>query len=60
MLIRLDDFAGFSSGCFEVAKALINLGGQGYDCLLIPCRGAFPILAGAIQALKTVEGERNS
>jgi len=56
MFIRLDDFTGFSSGCFEVAKALIDLAGQGYDCLLIPCRGAFPVLTGAIEALKTVEG----
>ena len=56
MLMRPEDLAGFSSGCFEVTRALIDLAGQGYDCLLIPCRDAFPILAGAIQALKTVEG----
>jgi len=43
-------------GCLEVARALIDLAGQGYDCLLIPCRGAFPALTGAIEALKTVEG----
>jgi len=56
MLIRLNDFTSFSSGCFEVARALINLAGQGYDCLLIPCRGAFPVLIGAIEALKTIGG----
>ena len=56
MLMRPDDLLSFSSGCFEVTRALIDLAGQGYDCLLIPCRDAFPILAGAIQALKTVEG----
>jgi len=56
MLMRPDDLLSFSSGCFEVAKALIGLAGQGYDCLLIPCRGAFPVLAGAIESLKTVEG----
>ena len=57
MPIRLDDFASFSSGCFEVAKALIGLAEQGYDCLLIPCRGAFPVLTGTIEALKAAKGE---
>ena len=56
MFIRLDDFTGFSSGCFEVAKALIDLAGQDCNCLLIPCRGTSPVLTGAIEALKAVEG----
>lgn len=56
MSTQAEDLLSFSSGCFEVAKALIDLAGQGYNCLLIPCRGAFPVLAGAIEALKAVEG----
>ncbi len=60
MLMRPDDLLSFSSGCFEAVKALIDLVGQGYDCLLIPCRGTFPVLTGDIEALKTVKGEKNS
>jgi len=56
MSIQAEDLVSFSSVCFEVAKALIDLAGQGYDCLLIPCRVAFPILARAIEALKAVKG----
>ncbi len=55
--MRPDDLLSFSSGCFEVARALIDLAGRGYDCLLIPCRVVFPVLTGAIEALKTVKGE---
>jgi len=57
MSIQVEDLVSFSSSCFEVAKALIDLAGQGYDCLLIPCRGAFPVLTRAIEVLKTLEGK---
>ena len=56
MSIQTEDLVSFSSGCFEVARALMELERQGYDCLLIPCRGAFPALTGTIEALKTIEG----
>jgi len=57
--IRSGELESFSSGCREVAKELVKLSDQGYDCLLIPCRGAFPVLIGAIEALKLVDGGRN-
>lgn len=59
MSIEAGDPASFSSSCSEVAKALVELADQSYDCLLIPCRGAFPVLVGAIEALKNVEGGKD-
>ena len=44
---------------FGVAKKLIELSSQGYDFLLIPCRGAFPVLIGAIEALKLIDDGRD-
>jgi hypothetical protein len=38
---------------FEMSSKLSN---QSYDCLLIPCRGAFPVLVGAVEALKLIDG----
>jgi hypothetical protein len=43
----------------DVAKELIKLSGQGYDYLLIPCRGAFPVLVGAIEMLKLIDGRKD-
>jgi hypothetical protein len=54
--IESSDLKSFSSACLEVAKQLIKLSNQGYDCRLIPCRGAFPVLVGAIKALKLIDG----
>jgi len=57
--IQSSEIESFSSGCRETAKELIKLGNQGYDCLLIPCRGAFPVLIGAIEALKLIDYGRS-
>jgi hypothetical protein len=54
--IEASELKSFSSACLEVAKELIKLSSQGYDCLLIPCRGAFPVLVGAVEALKLIDG----
>ncbi len=56
MSIKPDELKGFLTGCIEAGKALVELASRGYDCLLRPCRGAFPVLVGAIEALKSVEG----
>jgi hypothetical protein len=57
--IKSSDLESFSSGCMEVAKELLKLSSQGYDCLLIPCRGAFPVLVETIEALKFIDGGKD-
>jgi len=57
--IKSSELESFSSGCRETAEELIKLSNQGYDCLLIPCRGAFPVLIGVIEALKLVDSRRD-
>ena len=51
-MIKFDDFINFSLCCIKVAKKIVELSKQNYDCLLVPCRGAFPIVIGAIEAFK--------
>jgi hypothetical protein len=41
----------------EVAKELIKLSSQGYDCLLIS--EAFPVLVETIEALKFIDGGKD-